>query len=176
MLSIFLIGIALSMDAYSVALSIGTTNLKKNRYYIIPITVSIMHFIMPLIGYYLGNIITSLININPKIIMTIILMYLAYLMYKEKKESKETKINNLLSIFLFAFSVSIDSFTVGIGLNALTNKIIIPMIFSLCAGSITYIGLILGKYSKKLWKEKAINIGIILLILISLVNICQLIF
>ena len=34
MLSIFLIGIALSMDAYSVALSIGTTNLKKNRYYI----------------------------------------------------------------------------------------------------------------------------------------------
>ena len=89
MLSIFLIGIALSMDAYSVALSIGTTNLKKNRYYIIPITVSIMHFIMPLIGYYLGNIITSLININPKIIMTIILIYLAYLMYKEKKESKE---------------------------------------------------------------------------------------
>ena len=112
-----------------------------------------------------------------KIIMTIILIYLAYLMYKEKKESKETKINNLLSIFLFAFSVSIDSFTVGIGLNALTNKIIIPpIIFSLCSGSITYMGLLLGKYSKKLWKEKAINIGIILLILISLVNICQLFF
>lgn len=177
MLSIFLIGIALSMDAYSVALSIGTTNLKKNRYFIIPITVSIMHFVMPLIGYYLGNIITSIININPKIIMTIILLYLAYIMYKEKGEEKETKINNILSIFLYAFSVSIDSFTIGIGLNALTNKIIIPpIIFSLCSGSITYMGLLLGKYSKKFWKEKAINIGILLLILISLVNICQLIF
>ena len=162
MLSIFLIGVALSMDAFSIALSIGTTHLSKNRFILIPIVVSIMHFVMPLIGLFLGNQILSVININPKIIMTIILLYLAFLMYKDRNNDKVT-------------SVSLDSFSVGIGLKALTDKIIIPpIIFSLCAGTITYMGLILGKYSQKVWKEKASLIGIILLILISIVNICKL--
>lgn len=175
MLSIFLIGIALSMDAFSIALSIGTTHLSKNRFILIPIIVSIMHFVMPLIGLFLGNQILSVININPKIIMTIILLYLAFLMYKDRNNDKVTKINSLLSIFLYALSVSLDSFSVGIGLKALTDKIIIPpIIFSLCAGTITYMGLILGKYSQKVWKEKASLIGIILLISISIVNICKL--
>ena len=175
MLSIFLIGVALSMDAFSIALSIGTTHLSKNRFILIPIVVSIMHFVMPLIGLFLGNQILSVININPKIIMTIILLYLAFLMYKDRNNDKVTKINSLLSIFLYAISVSLDSFSVGIGLKALTDKILIPpIIFSLCAGTITYMGLILGKYSQKVWKEKASLIGIILLILISIVNICKL--
>lgn len=175
MLSIFLIGVALSMDAFSIALSIGTTHLSKNRFILIPIVVSIMHFVMPLIGLFLGSQILSVININPKIIMTIILLYLAFVMYKDRNSDKVTQINSLLSILLFAFSVSIDSFSVGIGLRALTDKIIIPpIIFSLCAGTITYMGLILGKYSQKVWKEKASLIGIILLILISIVNICKL--
>ena len=105
---------------------------------------------MPLIGLFLGNQILSVININPKIIMTIILLYLAFLMYKDRNNDKVTKINSLLSIFLYALSVSLDSFSVGIGLKALTDKIIIPpIIFSLCAGTITYMGLILGKYSQK---------------------------
>ncbi len=163
------------MDAFSIALSIGTTHLSKNRFILIPIVVSIMHFVMPLIGLFLGNQILSVININPKIIMTIILLYLAFLMYKDRNNDKVTKINSLLSIFLYALSVSLDSFSVGIGLKALTDKIIIPpIIFSLCAGTITYMGLILGKYSQKVWKEKASLIGIILLILISIVNICKL--
>ena len=163
------------MDAFSIALSIGTTHLSKNRFILIPIVVSIMHFVMPLIGLFLGNQILSVININPKIIMTIILLYLAFLMYKDRNNDKVTKINSLLSIFLYALSVSLDSFLVGIGLKALTDKIIIPpIIFSLCAGTITYMGLILGKYSQKVWKEKASLIGIILLISISIVNICKL--
>ena len=175
MLSIFLIGVALSMDAFSIALSIGTTHLSKNRFILIPTVVSIMHFVMPLIGLFLGNQILSVININPKIIMTIILLYLAFLMYKDRNNDKVPKINSLLSIFLYALSVSLDSFSVGIGLKALTDKILIPpIIFSLCAGTITYMGLILGKYSQKVWKEKASLIGIILLISISIVNICKL--
>ena len=96
-------------------------------------------------------------------------------MYKDRNNDKVPKINSLLSIFLYAISVSLDSFSVGIGLKALTDKILIPpIIFSLCAGTITYMGLILGKYSQKVWKEKASLIGIILLISISIVNICKL--
>ncbi len=174
MLSIFLIGIALSMDAFSVAITIGINPIKQNKLIIIPIIVSIMHFIMPLIGYYLGKEIQQIITINPKLIMIIILYYLAFIMYKDKTKEKQIKIDKIFSIILFSLSVSIDSFTVGLSLNALTNKIIIPpIIFSICSGTITYIGLILGKYSQKIWQEKSTNIAVILLLLISTVNMCQ---
>lgn len=177
MLSIFLIGIALSMDAFSISLSVGTNKLQKNRYMLIPLLVGIMHLIMPLIGYYLGYNILNFVNINPKIIMTIILLYLIITMIKEKKSKKEVKIGDVISIILLSISVSLDSFTVGIGTKALTSKILIPpIIYSMCAASFTYIGLLLGKYSQKIWKEKASDIGIILLILICIVNLCQIIF
>ena len=48
MLSIFLIGLALSMDAFSISLSIGLNNISKLKRIFIPIIVGIMHFIMPL--------------------------------------------------------------------------------------------------------------------------------
>lgn len=175
MLSIFLIGVALSMDAFSVSLTLGTNQIKSNRYIIIPLIVSLMHFIMPLIGYYLGYQLQQIITIPPKIIMTIILYYLAFIMYKDQNKTYP-KINKITSILLFSLSVSLDSFTVGLSLNALTPKIIIPpIIFSLCSGTITYIGLILGKYSKQIWKTKSTTIAIILLLLISIVNTCQII-
>ena len=49
-------------------------------------------------------------------------------------------------ILLFALAVSLDSFSVGIGLKALTNNYIIAVtIFSLTSFIFTYIGLLLGK-------------------------------
>ena len=174
MLSIFFIGIALSMDAFSIALSIGTNNLSKKSIGLTITLVGLMHFIMPQLGLMLGNQVYNFININPKFIISVILYYLIIVMYFDKS-SKNVNIESFINIFLFAFSVSIDSFSVGIGLKALTDKILIPpIIFSLCAGTITYMGLILGKYSQKVWQEKASLIGIILLISISIVNICKL--
>ena len=174
MLSIFFIGIALSMDAFSIALSIGTNNLSKKSIVLTITLVGLMHFIMPQLGLMLGNQVYNFININPKFIISVILYYLIIVMYFDKS-SKNVNIESFINIFLFAFSVSIDSFSVGIGLKALTDKILIPpIIFSLCAGTITYMGLILGKYSQKVWQEKASLIGIILLISISIVNICKL--
>ena len=55
MLSIFLVGIALSMDAFSLALSIGLNNISSSKKVILPIMVGIMHFIMPALGLLLGN-------------------------------------------------------------------------------------------------------------------------
>ena len=49
-------------------------------------------------------------------------------------------------MILFAFTVSIDSFSIGIGINAISNNIILcSSVFSLVSAIITYIGLRLGK-------------------------------
>ena len=174
MLSIFFIGLALSMDAFSIALSLGINEMSNFKRTLIPIIVGIMHFIMPFLGLFLGNKLFEIFNINSKLIVSLILFYLAITMFLDRKKENKTKITSILSIFLFAFGVSIDSFSVGIGLSGLTNHYILSfIIFMLCSGCITYIGLIIGKYSVRFLKEKSIYLGIIILLTIAIVNICQ---
>jgi putative Mn2+ efflux pump MntP len=174
MLSIFLIGLALSMDAFSIAISIGISKIEAYKLILIPVVVGVMHFIMPLIGAFLGDQIFNLININPKFVVSIILFYLAILMFLDRKNEKSSKISSVLSIFLFAFSVSIDSFSVGIGLSGLTDNYFLAFLtFAICSSCITYMGLILGKYSVKILKEKAVYLGVAILIILAIVNMCQ---
>lgn len=174
MLSIFFVGVALSMDAFSVAMSLGTLNIPRWKLFLIPLITGMMHFFMPLLGFFLGNKILSLVNISSKLIVSIIFLYLAFTMYLDLKNTKAFKITNLFSIFLFAFSVSIDSFSVGMGINGLTDKYILSfIIFTVCSFSFTYIGLIVGKYSVRILKKKANYLGIIILLGLSVVNLCK---
>ena len=52
-----IIGISLSMDAFSLALIYGTQSISKKNKIILSIIVGIYHFVMPLLGVFLGNII-----------------------------------------------------------------------------------------------------------------------
>ena len=162
------------MDAFSIAVSLGMNEMSSLKRLLIPSVVGVMHFIMPMLGLILGNKLFSIFNINSKFIVSIILLYLAILMFMDRNKESKQKITSIFSIFLFAFSVSIDSFSVGIGLSGLTDKYIIAStIFALCSASITYIGLLLGKYSVELLKDKAIYLGICILVILAIVNICQ---
>lgn len=177
MLSIFLIGLALSMDAFSISLSIGLNNISKLKITLIPIVVGLMHFIMPFLGVFLGNQILNIFNFNAKLIISIILFYLALMMFLDRNKEEKNIISSYISIFLLAFSVSIDSFSVGLGLSGLTDKFYLSfIIFSLCSACITYIGLLIGKYSVKFLKRKALYLGIAILLIISIVNLCQILF
>ena len=68
---VIIIAISLSMDAFSLALAYGTLNLNKKDIYKLSLTVGVYHFIMPLLGLFLGSIILKYIN-NPNIIVFII--------------------------------------------------------------------------------------------------------
>ncbi len=174
MLSIFLIGLALSMDAFSIALGIGTIRISSFKRLLIPLVVGIMHFIMPMLGNLLGDELFNIINIHPKLIVSIILFYLSFMMFAERKNDKQTIINSFFSVILLGFSVSIDSFSVGIGLSGITNNHFLSFLtFALCSGCITYIGLITGKYASKILKDKAIYLGILILFILGIVNLCQ---
>ena len=82
---------------------------------------------------------------------------------------KENKIKiSLLNMILFAFTVSLDSFTIGIGINNITTVPIFGyLIFMLCSSLITYIGLELGKFSYNKFGILAKLIGIIIIIILA---------
>jgi putative Mn2+ efflux pump MntP len=161
------------MDTFSVSLSIGTFNINKSKIIIITILVGIMHFIMPIIGSILGNKITIFLNINVHLLLGIILLFIAIQMVNDlfKEDNKELLLN-ILNIFLISISVSLDSFSIGLGLKAITNNNILSgFIFSICASSLTFLGFLIGKYSSKKLGIIANILGIIILFILSIIHL-----
>lgn len=167
-LNIILIALSLSMDAFSLSLAYGTLNLEKKYIKKLSLIVGIYHFIMPLIGHKIGNILLKLVPINPNIIVFIVLTFIGIEMLLDSfKNEEEVKIMTLKELLLFGLAVSLDSFSVGLGLNTISkNHLITLTIFSITSLTFTYIGLILGKkINNKIGKISTIIGGIVLIII-----------
>lgn len=172
-LIIFIIAVSLSMDAFSLSLAYGTLNLDNKTIKKLSLIVGLYHFIMPLIGLKTGNIILNMIKINPNTVVFIVLLFIGIEMIIETfKQEEINKIITLKELLLFGLAVSIDSLSVGIGLNALTNNNILTVtIFSLTSLTFTYIGLKIGKKINKIIGKISTFIGGIILILVGIMYI-----
>ena len=167
-ITIILIAISLSMDAFSLSLIYGTEGIKKRNKVMLSVIVGIYHFIMPLIGLTLGSVITSKIIINTNILVGIILSLISIEMIISSFKNKEEKfLSSVPGYLLFGLSVSIDSLTTGIGLPAITNNYIMTaLIFSITSFIFTFLGLNLGNIlNQKYGKISTLIGGTILLIL-----------
>lgn len=170
--SVLLIGISLSMDTFSLSLTLGTV-LENKLIKILPLFVGIFHFFMPILGNFIGITLINLLNLASNIILGTVLIVLGInlAIHYFKDESAEINLN-IIGILIFALSVSIDSFSVGLGINDITNNYYIAsVIFALCSASFTYLGIIIGKYSSKLIGKYAIILGIFLLLILGIFHL-----
>ena len=169
-LTIMIIGISLSMDAFSLALIYGIQGMSKKQKIFLSLIVGIYHFIMPLIGLTFGTILENINIISIDLVATLILIYIGIdlIISNFKKEEDRIEINKT-SFLIFGLSVSIDSLTVGIGLKAITdNYLISSIIFSLTSLFLTYLGLTLGNIIGNKIGSYSKTIGGIVLIIISI--------
>ena len=168
MILIFLIAISLSMDAFSLSLAYGTISLSRKEINLLSIIVGIYHFFMPILGMLLGNFINNIIHIGGDLIVLLIFSFIGINMITEsfKDENKASKMK-LGEMILIGFAVSIDSFSIGIGINNISNNFMIcSLIFSITSAIFTYIGLLLGnKLNQLVGKISTITGGIILILL-----------
>ena len=173
LVSILLIGISLSMDTFSLCLSLGAINNQKTKLYLLPLIVGILHFFMPLLGNLIGQSIISLLSLTTNKILGIILIVLAFnIAYHYFKEEQVNLNLNILGLFLIALSVSIDSFSIGLGISAITNKYLVASsIFAICSASFTYLGLSIGKYASQKLGKFANIIGISLLFILGIIHL-----
>lgn len=164
---IFLIAVSLSMDAFSLSLAYGTISMSKKEINLLSIIVGVYHFFMPIFGMIIGNFIFNILHINSKLIVLLIFTFIGINMILEslKKEEKIKKMK-LSEMILFGLAVSIDSFSVGIGLNNISNNFIMcSSIFSIISFMFTFIGLQLGnKLNQMIGKISTIIGGITLII------------
>ncbi|MBQ3020834.1 MAG: manganese efflux pump [Bacilli bacterium] len=171
LIMLLIIGIGLSLDAFSVSTCIGMSNLSMKKILNTSLTVGLFHFVMPILGFFISNQITKYMLINTDIILGIILLLISTQMFIEyiKPSTKEINLKRY-GVFLFALGVSLDSFSVGIGLKAITDNLLLSStVFSICSFSFTFLGLSLGKYINKLCKQYSYLIGAILLFFIGIV-------
>lgn len=155
------------MDAFTLAFSYGIKNVSKKNIIITALTVGTFHFFMPLLGNLIGVSLFEYSIIKPKIVLFLVFLILSIDMFIHFFD-KEPKIRELtiLGTLLFSFSVSFDSFSIGIGLNYLYSNLFLSfLIFCLISFIFTVLGFVLGKVlSKKMGKYGFLIGGVILFI------------
>ena len=196
LLQIILLGIGLSMDAFSVALTDGLTyvDINKKRSFFIAIVFGVFQALMPLIGFWLVELVERIAGevagaeagqIASKVVVWAAFALLLFIggkmliesiieMRKPKEEKKERHFS-IREIIFYGFVTAVDALAAGVACHAglstvytiwLHISIILVLTFS-----ISLVGLFLGKQIMKLLKgryEISGIIGGIILILLAI--------
>lgn len=168
---IFLVAVSLSMDAFSLSLAYGTISLSKKEIKLLSSIVGIYHFFMPIVGMLIGNFIINLLHIKLNLITLIIFVFIGISMIIESiKGNEKVHQMRISEMILFGFAVSIDSFSIGIGIKSISNNFLLcSCLFSLVSAIFTYIGLILGNKLNILIGKLASVLGGIILIVLGII-------
>lgn len=168
---VIIIAVSLSMDAFSLSLAYGTLNMEKNEMRLLSIIVGLYHFCMPLMGMWIGTKILDILPIKPDTIVFIVLFFIGLQMIFETfKQDRNISIMKFSELLIFGLAVSIDSFSVGLGLKTIyENTIISAVIFSLSSAFFTHLGLHLGKKINDLLGKVSTLFGGIALIIIGFI-------
>ena len=178
-LQIVLLGVALSMDAFAVSITDGLvyTDINKKKSFFIAGLFGFMQALMPLIGFWLVEIITIIVGDaggeKAGKIMSDIVSWTAFALLifiggkmiiegiislKKPQEEKEEKKFSYKEVIYFGFATAIDALGTGVALHSgLSNNYTIWLhvsIIMVITFIISLIGLFLGHQIEKLLKGK----------------------
>ena len=164
-----LIGIGLSIDAFTMAITYGIVLNKNVEKILLCTIIGLFHFIMPICGYLTAGLINEILIIDTKYITIFIFLILILGMIKSSDEKEVLVKINIVDMILLGLGVSIDSFSVGIAIALSKSKITLASsLFSIISATTTYIGIKIGEYITKNYRNKAKWVGVTLFILVIL--------
>ncbi|MFI3329928.1 MAG: manganese efflux pump MntP family protein [bacterium] len=167
-LELFILSIALAMDAFAVSITRGIKvkdNLIK-RCFEAGIYFGIFQGLMPIIGYFIGSNFQEIIYEIDQYIVFAILLIIGIKMLVEAFSDEECKNH---PIIILAILTSIDALSVGVSfallkVNIIFSSILIGIVtFILC-----FIGVKVGNIFGNKYKKKAELFGAIIIILIAI--------
>lgn len=175
-LEIFLIGIGLSADAFSVAVCKGLNMRKLNlkHAYIIALFFGGFQAIMPLIGYLLGTNFADYIEAFDHWIAFVLLGFIGGKMTieairdKDEDEAEKTDVLKIGELTVMAIATSIDALAVGITFAFLKVNILLSvLLIGVTTFALSLAGVLLGNKFGAKYKSKAELAGGIILVLIG---------
>ena len=170
-ISILVIAIGLSMDAFSVAVSIGAVGRKVSFAPVLRLSASfgLFQFFMPLVGWLGGMTVADYIAGFDHWIAFVLLLYVGGKMIHESFQREEKVHPNDptkgLTLLMLSVATSIDALAVGLSLAFLKMPILYP---SIIIGIVTFImtalGMLFGEKLGKIFGKRVEVIGGIILI------------
>lgn len=146
--SLIFMAIALGMDAFSVSLGAGMQQLRLKRVAIIGLVFGLFHLILPLMGIVVGQFISMKIGQLAILTGGLLLIAIGVQMILTAFNGNFKKVIEPFGfgLLFLAFSVSVDGFSVGLGLGMFGVKTIIALIlFGVVSTCMTWVGFLLGR-------------------------------
>ncbi|WP_188207615.1 manganese efflux pump MntP [Alkalibacillus aidingensis] len=167
---LLLITIAVGMDAFSVSMSVGLMRQRLRMLLFFVSVVGFFHVVMPLLGITLGHMLSEKLGSIAQIIGGWMLIMIGIQMIFATFFEKETKrYIGMMSLIILAFTVSLDSFSVGISIGMFgINYYFVILLFGLVSMLLSWAGLLLahhgerflGRYSEALGGLVLLALGI----------------
>ena len=173
LISISLIAVALAMDAFSVSLTKGFTQkyLTKSQILFYGLFFGGFQALMPIFGYFCGNVIANIVNSVAPIVGFVLLLLIGLNMIRESLTGDDEEITDHFSfkeVTLLAVATSIDAFAVGITIALLNDPILISSaIIGIVAFIFSIAGIFLGKKLGNYFGDKFQILGGVILILLG---------
>ncbi|WP_234396963.1 manganese efflux pump MntP [Bacillus massiliglaciei] len=148
LITLILMAFALGMDAFSIGLGMGMFKLRIKQIFIIGLTVGAFHMFMPLLGMATGRFLSDQFGTVAGYAGGILLIILGVQMFISGLKGSEEAILAPIGkgLVIFALSVSLDSFSVGLTLGIFGAKTVMTIVcFGVTAAVLTWGGLVLGR-------------------------------
>ncbi len=168
-LSVFLMAIALGMDAFSMSIGVGLQGISTVQTGQLSFIVGVLHIILPLLGIYLGQILGAFAGSIATYFGAAVLIILgAKMIYEEfKDEEEEITLKAGWQFIVLPVSVSLDSLSIGFSLGTfgIQKLFFVTGVFGLVAAAMTAAGVALGLKIGHAIEKTSILGGTILMIL-----------
>jgi len=175
LVTLIALAIALGTDAFSLCIGIGLAGVNRRQVAVLSLTVLVFHVVMPMLGWFAGELVGDLLGRAAAVAGALLLVYLGIKMLREtwprsqEQEKKPVRINlNTAGVLLLGASVSMDALSVGFTLG--THKadlLLTAAVIGVVAGLMTFAGLVFGRCLGSWIGEKAQLLGGLVLIAIG---------
>ncbi|NMD70062.1 hypothetical protein HHO41_07150 [Bacillus sp. DNRA2] len=148
MFTLCVMAFALGMDAFSVGLGMGMIRLKLKQIFKIGVMIGLFHVWMPLLGIIAGRFLSDKFGQFAGYAGGLLLLILGLQMIWSSLKSEENRLITPVGfgLIVFALSVSLDSFSVGLTLGIYKAKTLAVLIsFGIAATLLTWAGLLVGR-------------------------------
>lgn len=154
--SLSLLAVALGMDAFSVSLGIGMQDIRLKRIFLIGLVIGFFHFIMPFFGILFGQALAGPIGgwaeVLGGLLLTGIGLHMFFQAFQEDHPNREGIFRFTpagFSLFLIGFTVSIDSFSVGLSLGIVGVRLLLVLSFFCIASMLmAWVGMLLARKTR----------------------------
>ena len=164
-ISIFMLGMAMSTDAFAAALGKGAGMLKPrfNEALRIGFIFGFVEMLTPIIGWFLGSAAARYIDSIDHWVAFILLAGLGcHMIYGSFQDEPQEK------------ATSIDALAVGVGLALIdVNIVLVAIVIGLCTWTMVTIGIMMGRILGKMVGKRAEMIGGFVLIVVGTSILCE---